>query len=614
MRAIPGSVPVRRFAAVVALVAFSSVCGGQAALAAPDITRESGGTVPPCYGAAGGGASVFYVCDCATTGSAGAQPTGSTLTGGQQPDTGCTVGNDALAGTSPATAWRTFGKIQSTFGSLAAGDRIMLCNGGVWDESGASSTRFVNRNASAGNRVVVASYQATWGGSHRPLIMAATGTYAIDLNDGSDTARGGYIFAGIHFQGIGMPSTPTESSPMCGGSHCPFEAFFVFNQVSNVYICDVRMSYFSIGIENGGGNVGTEDNQNIVVQYSTFDNNEGQGALGSTTNATFDSSTFTNNGFGTANLDHHIYLSSGGQVGELVTNNHFYKGSQISGGCANVEIVMHGINNGTTIAGNLIEEDAATSGAGCYGIGIMPGYTTHEEFNNIVIKSNVIKNVGGSGVEMSACHTCTVENNILIADVSSGFEGITLTNDGEGGGGVTDQDNQTVKVINNTGYGRLGNMVRTSDAGTVLTIANNVVLFSNTTGTVTAFNHSLSDSAYAYMNYNWAATAGAAITWNATGTLSRASECSGHSFDCNSTSGTAPSFTNARISTSYAGAASDFTPMTGSLLIAGGNAANGATIDWFGAARPNPPSIGALEAATVAFSAGNGSASFFGGF
>ena len=402
---------------------------------------------------------------------------------------------------------------------------------------------------------------------------------------------------------------------MCGGSHCPFEAFFVFNQVSNVYICDVRMSYFSIGIENGGRNVGTEDNQNIVVQYSTLDNNEGQAALGSTTNATFDSSTFINNGFGTANLDHHIYLSSGGQAGQLVTNNRFYQGSKVGGGaCATVELVMHGINNGTTIAGNLIEEDDGTSGPGCYGIGIMPGYTSHEEFNSIVIKANVVKNVGGSGFEVSACHDCTLENNVLLAGPSSGFEGITLTNDGEGGGGVTDQDNLRVKAINNTGYGRLQNMVRSSDAGTILTIANNVIYFTNTTGTVTAFNNSLPDASYNVVNRNWAVASGATITWNASGTQTRANYCTNHGLDCNSTQGTAPNFTNARISTSYAGAASDFTPAAGSGLIAAGDFTNGATIDWFGTARPNPPSIGALEPSGVTFTAGKGSVGLFGGF
>lgn len=592
---------MKRLAVLTALVASFVIAA--AAEAAPDCTRESGCTVPACYGAAPGGATIFYVCDCATTGAAGAQPTGSSLLGGQQPDTGCTPGSDAANGTTPATAWQHYTKAQAQFGSLAAGDRILFCNGGTFDLTGASSNRFVNRNASAGTRVVVGAYTATWGGTHRPLLMAPTGTYAIDLNDGSDIARGGYVFAGLHIQGIGMPATPTEASPFCpptqSVNHCPFEAFFVYNQISDVYLCDMRMSYLSIAVENAGGNVGTEDNQNIVVQYSTIDNDENQGMLGSTTGATIDSDTFTNNGFGTANLDHHIYLSSGGQGSQAVTNNHFYKGAQVSGlGCANVEIVMHGINNGTTIAGNLIEEDNGTSLSGCYGIGIMPGYSAHEEFNNIVIKSNVIKNVGGSGVEMSACHDCTVENNILLADTSSGFEGITLTNDGEGGGGITDQDNLRVKAINNTGYGRLQNMVRSSDAGTVLTIVNNVIYFSNTTGTVTAFNNSLPDASYLAVNRNWATAQGASITWNASGTQTRANYCTNHGFDCNSTQGTAPNFTNARISTSYAGAAADFTPAAGSGLIGAGDATNGATIDWFGTARPNPPSIGALEPAS----------------
>lgn len=587
---------MRRVAFAAALIL--SFSAATASAITPACVRENGCTVPACFGAIGG--TIHYVCDCATTGKAGAQP------GGQQPDAGCVAGNDSNAGTLKSAPWKTYGKAEAGFGSMAAGDAVLFCNGGVFDLTGTASTRWVNRNSSAGSRVVVGPYGgASWqsGTEHRPKWLNPSATYAVNLDDGSDIARGGYVFYGISIEGIGRPASPTGT----------FEAFFVYNQVSNIYICDMEIAYLGIGIENGGGNGTNDDNQNIQLQYSYVHDNGNQGALGSQTNALFDSSLWVNNGFMTANLDHHIYLSSGGSAGITVTNNEFYKGAQVGGNCSGVEIVMHGIVAGALIAGNWIHEDAGNAGAGCYGVGINPGYTSHEEFNNVVIKGNVFQNVGGSGTNVSACHDCDVDSNIYIAAPTSGFEAITLDDDGQGGGGVTDQDNLRVRARNNTAYGAIGSLVRVSNAGTVYTISNNALQHTGTTGTINPFTNALADASFLYVDKNWAVAAGATIVWNASGAQTRANYCTNHGFDCNSTQGTATNFTNARLSTSFAGAGADFTPAGGSGLISAGNFANRAPTDWFGATRPNPPAIGAVDV-LQAFTAGKGSLGMFGGF
>jgi len=569
---------VKRAAGLIAawlVLAASGVAVAQQA--SPACVRENGCSVPACYPTITG--TTYYVCDCATSGAAGAQPTG------QQPAAGCTGGNDGLAGTSPATAWRTYGKAQGQFASLNAGDAILFCNGGTWDLTGASSYRWVNRNSSAGNRVVLAAYTATWGTGPRPLMLDPLGTYAFNFDDGSDIARGGYIVAGIAIQGLGKPATPCASS-----APFPMEAFFIYNNISNVKICDVDEEYLCIGAENAGGNA-NDDDMNIVTTNTYVGNNGAQGYLGGGTGQIITKSYYVNNGFETANLDHHIYISSNNATGMQVTSCELYKAAQVGGHCSGATVVNHGLTGSLTIAGLWIHEDAGNATGSCYGLGINPGYTSFEGFSNVIINGNAIENVGGAAVDLSACHNCTVENTICLAAPTSGFECVALTNDGQGSGGG-DWDNQSVAMINNTGYGN-GTSFSIRNTGTLMSSYNNVT-FQTATGSVPCFNYALATNAqYSGINNNWCFTPNGTGVWNQNGSQSLTTWRT-NGWDLNSTQNTNPSFVNARISTTFAGAIADFTPAVSSPLIGAGNVAGGATTDFNGKARP-PTAIGAVE-------------------
>lgn len=42
------------------------------------------------------------------------------------------------------------------------------------------------------------------------------------------------------------------------------------------------------------------------------------------------------------------------------------------------------------------------------------GYNEPEAFKNIVIKDNIVKNVGNIAIGVSSCDNCTIENNTII--------------------------------------------------------------------------------------------------------------------------------------------------------------------------------------------------------
>ena len=597
---------MRRLAAIVALVAFVGAPRGAQALStplAPACVRENSCGFTACYGSPT--AAVHYFCDCSTT--------GTVLTvalGGQQPTAGCVAGDDtANNGTSASTPWRSLTKAQTTFNNAAAGDQILFCNGGSWDLTGASSDRWGNSNATANNRVVAGSYNASWatGTEGRPIWKLPLGTRAVNFDHGGGTIQG-LTFAGIQIEGINQPATPTASSPICGSSPCPFEGFFVYDGINDVLICDMRIAYVSIAVENAGGN-SNQDNQRIVVRNSVIEKNDGQGWLGGGTDNWILYNAFQNNGAATANLNHHIYLSSNNSTGMLVMGNDLYKNAHVGGGkCNGAMLVMHGLFASCTISGNQFREDDGDQTGSCYCNGINPGYSSMEAFQNIVITGNVYKNCGQEGVSISACHNCSVDANICLADTSSGFECIAATNDGTGSGGG-DWDNDQVKIRANTCHGS-GCGIRTANTGTNITVIDNVMDRTDS-GTVSCFTESLSTGAYTAINNN-ACFAPGTIQWNAT-TLASWRSSSG--FDANSiqgvTPGSPPGFTNARISTTYSGAASDFTPASGSVLIGAGTL--GVSVDFLGHSYLTPPSIGAVEPFTSVTGA-KGSLGVFGGF
>lgn len=561
--------------AIVAVVLLISATAFAASPLPPACVRENNCAFTPCYGAPTG--AVHYVCDCSTNGNSH-----------QQPAAGCTAGNDANAGTSPSAPWKSYNKIQSTWGSQAAGDQVLVCNGGVLDLTGASSDRFVNRNGTPANHVVLGTYAPPWGsGSEgRPKFLVPLSTNAINFDDGSDISRGGYTIAGIAFVGINEPATP------CASSSSTQRALFYYNTVHDVLVCDVEKGFLCIGSENGGPD-NPDGNYNITERNNYLHDLGGQGWLGGGTSNWIMDSAFENNGFETGNLDHHIYMSAGGATDMRVTGNTLHANGKVGGGgCQNAILVAHGLIGGLLVQGNYFWEDPGTAQGGCYGEGLNPGYGSAEQLV-VTSRGNVFSNVGGAGIDISACHGCVAEDNVCIGGPSSGFECIAWTNDGEGAG---DWSNVGGRMSNNTAYGN-GEQFRVSN-GTGFIIANNVTQQTGT-GTVNCFQYDVADANISFEDNNWCyAPTAAAVNWNATGPQTLATRRT-HGFDLLSTQGTDPKFTNAGLSTSFAGAGSDFTPQSMSGLLAAGNAVNGSSIDFFGSAWIGVLPIGALQRAVT---------------
>ena len=561
--------------------------------AAPACVRENSCAFTPCPSGTGG--TTYYVCDCNTAGSSGTVPAG-----GQQPASGCAAGNtaasDSYLGTSASAPWQHYDKARTAFTNLNANDRILFCNGGSWDLTGATGYNWRNGNSTAANRVSVGAYQPSWGtGTEgRPILKLPPGNRGFDLDAGNNSPKHGYNFFGLKIEGLNQPASPTGASPVCNvttGDKCPFEGFFFYNGITDVTICDVDIQYVSIGAENAGGN-NNEDDSGIIIRDSIIANADGQGWLGGGTNNELDWNYFENNGFDRINLNHHIYLSSGGATGVLVKGNELYKNAHVSGGqCAGAMIVMHGLFGSALLTGNLLREDNGGSASGCYCMGLNPGYTSTEQFLNVSVVGNIFWNCGGEGISMSATHSGAIKDNLFFGQSSSPFEAIALTNDGETG---SDWSNLGIVVSGNHGYG-YGVTMRDANSGTQIVWANNIE-WRLDSGTVSCFTHSLATSAYTYIDRNWCYAPNATtVNWNSGSPTSRTSACSTNGWDCNSTQGTNPGVSNARFSSSFYGAWTDFTPTSSSPTRGVGTSTYATTTDAVGYTRPSPPGLGPVE-------------------
>lgn len=584
-----------RIAIVAAVLLVSATAlaqsSGVPSTGSPACTRENGCSFTACYPAAlPGGAVAHYFCDCKTTGAAGLPPAG------QQPQAGCVAGSDAASGLTPATAKQTYGAAQAIFSGLNADDRILFCNGGAFDDTGSASQRWANTTVSAAHPAVVGTYDATWGGGGvRPVMLNALATNIFDLNS-SDTPKGGYVFAGLDIEGIGQPATACASS-----SPFPMEGFFVYNQVNDVLICDVKIAWQCIGVEMAGGNVTTDDNQRFTIRNSAIYNNDAQGLLGSGSSLVITRSLFDYNGKAASNLDHNIYYSSGISTNSQITYSELYRAAPVGGGgCDGVSLVTHGVYDGLLIQGNWIHEPAGTAKSGCYGVGAIPGYPPIPEmFNRVQVIGNLFTDMGGVDVDFSAVHNGLIQSNVFVASSSSAHESVALTNDSLD---VGDWTNDTVTVSGNTAYG--AGVSYREQTGVSIAFANNLAWHTET-GTVACFSHGLSAVSYTFMDNNWCYGPSAG-TLNWTGTSTLAAWRVANSFDLLSTSGTDPTLTSVTTTPTYTTAAASFIPTALSGLVSVGSNTWTPSTDYAGLSRPQRAvaTIGALELPPVASTPG----------
>jgi hypothetical protein len=501
-------------------------------------------------------AATYYVCDCQQ--GAGAN---------------CVSGNDNASGKSASTPWQTFDKAMQKFGSLPAGDTVAFARGAAFSTAGG---RWVNFNATAQKPVVVTAYTPSWASSNegRPLIRCSSDCFRLE-NGGNARHKEGMIIEKLHL--VGADTTGW--------------AIFLYNDVDDIVMDSMEIDSFSIGIHCAGSNdpdSGSNGlNERITLKNSVIRHCSGMGFLGSAPDLLIQKCWFDDNGFAEAVFNHNIYISGEG-VRERVIGNVLTHSSMVDGQCQGVSLVVHGVHRDLTIENNVVQEDSGAAGGGCYGIAVDAGYGTPEVFRNVIIRRNLVVNVGYVGIGVSSCRNCLIENNIIIQNQRGGGTGIAAP-DRNFSNEDTAADSITVR--NNTVY--VGADVSSatgivlSDQGSHHRCANNLVFMAGakTTGTYLSLN--LSASSYSLVDYNLGFGGAVSVRWEEkVGTLAAWNSQSG--FDAHSHK-TDPLFPNA------ATTPNKLMPSIGSPAVSAALASAAPADDFTGALRDNSPDIGALE-------------------
>ena len=467
--------------------------GGATASGGKTGSGGSAGTAPPppagCPDDPAPGVAIYYACDC-----------------GSGADKDCVAGKDSNDGKSPSTPWQTFEKARSQFASLKAGDRIEFCQGGSFTEGASNS--FVNKNCRAGNRCVVTSYKATWasGDEGRPVIHVPSGANGVDFTDANEAHEEGYVFAGLEMAGGGMNW-----------------GFFFYNDVSDVLLCNVAVHDFEIGVHTAGGNTVTTHNERIVLRDSSITNNNGQGFLGCDNGLDIENNHFENNGYARAILNHNIYLSGGGNgvSGVTIRGNELYKSTLTSGQCTGTSLVAHGLIDNMLIENNYVHEDKGAAGSGCWGIAVVPGYTSMELFTNITLRGNTVVNMGNTSLGVAACQKCTIENNVVINQQSNNYNSILAPASDEGS---EDAKNDQITIRSNSVLIDGGQGIGVVQEGKGNIVVNNAIYDTGAgNGGVACFNLDQPASSYSAIDHNvcftngkgeWVVGQGSLDTWS----------------------------------------------------------------------------------------------------
>jgi hypothetical protein len=507
--------------------------------------------------------TIHYVCDC-----------------GAGADANCVAGVDTGPGTTPAMPWRTYQKARATFPTIAAGDTIAFCKGGSF--AAPAGEAWVNANCRAANPCIVRDYTPPWasGDETAPKLISPSGTLLGLDNPASAAHEEGYRFLNLELDGSDPQST----------------GVFVYNDVTDVTLCNVTLNGFRLGINIQGSNPpgpGSDGrNARFTLRGSRVTNITDIGWLGSCNDCVVEYNLFDNNGSIGDPTNHAIYFSGASDGNSTYTatkmrasGNEIYHSVQRNGACVGNPLVAHGQHDGLIVEGNTLMQDIGAATVGCWGISLDPGgYAGPEFFKNATVRNNRVINMGNVSIGVTSCSNCVIENNLIIQGQSFGGAAISAPDkdrDVAKGDGPLD----AVTIRNNVVYYAAtggGTGIRLGTEGTGHVVASNAILSAGSNSTCFALG--LASTAY-YSDHNlcWVGSPGhwesryAALTaWQATG-------LDLHSLNQD------PMFVKAAI------AGYDFTAAAGSPLIGAGDPAHSAISDILGTPRSTPPDIGAFQ-------------------
>lgn len=444
-------------------------------------TREDPPAPPPPAGPA------LYFSDCQT----GAQP-------------GCIAGSNANPGTQAAPKQTLSGIDVNT---LAAGTRLLFAQGGAWNNV---NLQLRNLNVTTEQPLTFDSYATAWGQSVRPWIRAGGSFYAFQFGTYGDTENdGGYVVRNLRLDGV-------DGATAWG--------FHLRNNVHHVLLENLEIHGFEIGIHSGGGVSALTVRNNLVHM------NAEMGMLGYADDLVVEGNTFRFNNFSGSPFNHGVYLSGGARNG-LVRNNTFAGNSTVNGVCSGGNLTVHGQWDGLVVEGNTITQTA--SNGGCYGISINSAYDTAEYFRRLVVRGNVLHNVGGCSICLTSAPGALVENN-LIVNTQAAYQAAILIPDRTPGPG-DDVDGGAI-IRNNTiyltqpGASSEGIALRPGSGGGVQ-VTSNLIAFGPATGAQSrCFSHS-ARSAYTSFDHNLCHFASGNGSWSAAYPTLTAARAAG--FDAN---------------------------------------------------------------------------------
>jgi hypothetical protein len=150
--------------------------------------------------------------------------------------------------------------------------------------------------------------------------------------------------------------------------------------------------------------------------------NVGMGVMTNCGGSQLEANAFDNNGAERPFYDHSIYVNSDeGTANDIVIRDNVLTNNSpdVSGRCAGVALVVHGVVNNLLIEGNKIYQAADKALDTCWGIAIDQGTGDPEKFENVVIRGNTVVNVGNMAIGCSSCIAPLIENNVIVQELNA---------------------------------------------------------------------------------------------------------------------------------------------------------------------------------------------------
>jgi hypothetical protein len=403
---------------------------------------------------------------------------------------------------------------QDRFKSMPAGDVIRLCRGGSFRADGLSRD-WDNPRCQPDNRCRIEAYTPPEVSAElpSPLVRRKTGSMFGFATRRNSTTRGVDIL---------------QIDVICEDCGTRAQGIRIGVGAGDMTFDQIKLDGFSVNfmIASKGGT-----QSNITLKNSRILNGRAQGVLGGGPNLQILDNYFENNGGPEHMFDHSIYINGdSNETGPeipyniLIRGNEIYKTSPAGGSCSGSIIVGHGYLNGIIIEENFIHEDPGTASGPCHGIELTPAYSGTEEIENVIVRRNLISNVGKIAIWIGATRNVLVENNVVVDNSLQGDHISIYLQDFDENGRSTNED---VTIRNNSAFiadSPNARFVQLDEGARRAVIANNVAYIGNAQKNGYCFR--LQASSVAQMDNNlcrltgiaedhWVSSGGALAEWQA---------------------------------------------------------------------------------------------------